>query len=92
MSRIKLETKGLLLREWEYADLDDLIDGLKNLEVSKWLAFVSYPYTRKDAENWIKYCFKIKEETKNSYEFAIELKSEKKVIGGTRLNILDAFQ
>ena len=53
INRMKLETARLILREWEHRDLDDLIDGLNNLEVTKWLAFVPYPYTRNDAENWI---------------------------------------
>lgn len=92
INRMKLETARLILREWEHRDLDDLIDGLNNLEVTKWLAFVPYPYTRNDAENWINCCSEIKAKNKDSYEFAIELKSEGKVIGGTSLNIIDKFQ
>jgi hypothetical protein len=53
----------------------DLIEGLNNIEVSKWLAFVPYPYTKEDAEKWIKFC--IENDKKGidriSYDFAVEL-------------------
>ena len=38
-----LETKRLILREWNLDDVDDLVEGLNNIEVSKWLGFVPYP-------------------------------------------------
>src|ERR1041384_8687992 len=89
-----LRTKRLILREWEKRDVKDLMDGLNNLKVTKWLAFAPYPYTKKDAEGWIKNCIENakKGEKRNSYEFAIELKSEKKVIGGTGLSRINRFQ
>jgi RimJ/RimL family protein N-acetyltransferase len=40
---LKLETARLVLREWGPADVPDLVDGLNNLSVTKWLAFVPYP-------------------------------------------------
>lgn len=91
---MRLETKRLLLREWRKRDVKDLIDGLNNLEITKWLAFAPYPYTKKDAEEWINYCVKIakKGNNRDSYEFAIELKSEKKVIGGISLSRINKFQ
>jgi len=55
---MKLETKRLILREWNKKDVNDSVQGLNNLEVSKWLALVPYPYTNKDAEKWINYCIK----------------------------------
>lgn len=80
---IKLETERLILREWQEDDVNDLVEGLNNINVSRWLAFVPYPYTEKDAKEYI-------ERTKNSidYEFAIVLKSEKKVIGNVTLNAI----
>ena len=91
---MRLETKRLLLREWTKKDIHDLIEGLNDLKVSKWLALVPYPYTKKDAQEWIKYCVKIskKGQKRNSYHFAIELKSEKKVIGGLSIERIDPFQ
>ncbi len=91
---MKLKTKRLILREWNKKDIDDLVEGLNNLKVSQWLTKVPYPYTKKDAENWIKYCLKNNKKGKQrtSYYFAIELKSEKKVIGGVDLERIDRFQ
>ncbi len=91
---MKLQTKRLILREWEKSDLKDLIEGLNDLEVTKWLVFAPHPYTKKDAEAWIDYCIKNSKKTgeRDSYEFAIELKSEKKVIGGVALSRINRFQ
>jgi len=90
---MELETKRLILREWRKGDAEDLIEGLNNLEVTKWLAFAPYPYTKKDAKEWINYCAEVKKRKKgDSYDFAIELKSEKKVIGGITLNKINKFQ
>lgn len=94
MQNIKLETKRLILREWDKKDVEDLIEGLNNIEVSKWTAYIPYPYTKKDAQNWIEYCIENakKGEKRNSYDFAIELKSEKKVIGGVSLDKINIVQ
>jgi RimJ/RimL family protein N-acetyltransferase len=91
---MRLETKRLVLREWSKKDIDDLVEGLNNLNVTRWLAYAPYPYTKKDAEGWIDYCIKgaKKGEKRDSYEFAIELKSEKKVIGGVSLDKINRFQ
>ena len=91
---MKLETKRLILREWTKKDVNDLIEGLNNLRVSKWLTRVPYPYTKKDAEGWINYCIKNakKGKKRDCYNFAIELKSERKVIGGIDLDRIDRFQ
>ena len=91
---MKIETARLILREWKKKDISDLTEGLNNLEISRWLAFVPYPYTRKDAQNWVNHCTEDmrKWKKRNSYEFAIELKAEKKVIGGTSLIRINKFQ
>lgn len=91
---MQLETERLILREWKDKDVDDLVEGLNDLHVTKWLAYVPYPYTRKDAEKWIKLCRERSKKriTRTSYHFAIELKSEKKVIGGVSLDKIDKIQ
>ena len=91
---MKLETDRLILREWCQEDIEDLIEGLNNLNVTKWLAFVPYPYTKQDADKWISYCTECAKQGKmrSSYEFAIELKSERKLIGGVTLNRINEFQ
>jgi ribosomal-protein-alanine N-acetyltransferase len=91
---MRLETKRLILRKWDKRDVKDLVEGLNNLNVTRWLAFAPYPYTKKDALEWINYCITNakKGKTRDSYEFAIELKSEKKVIGGVSLSKINKFQ
>ncbi|MDE1859521.1 MAG: GNAT family N-acetyltransferase [Candidatus Micrarchaeota archaeon] len=89
---MRLETKRLILRDWNKNDIDDLIDGLNNYDVSKWLTLVPYPYTKKDAKNWITHCLKESNKKKNrDYHFAIELKSEKKVIGSIGVDKINKF-
>ena len=46
---MKIESKRLILRNWEDGDVKDIVDGLNNLEVSKWMAGVPFPYTENDA-------------------------------------------
>ena len=90
--KMKLETKRLILQEWHINNLIDLIDGLNNLNVSKWLANVPYPYLRENAANWIDYCNEIdKNGNSNSYEFAIKLKQENRVIGGTSITDINTI-
>lgn len=81
---MRLETKRLTLRYWSETDIPDLIEGLNDLAVSQWLAFVPHPYTRADAERWIHHC--LHTTGPDSHHFAIELKSEQKVIGGVTLD------
>ena len=87
MNKIIIETPRLLLREWTLEDADDVVEGLNNLEVSKWMAFVPYPYTKKDAVNYINKSLESKD-----LNFAIVLKEENKVIGGTQLRNVDLVQ
>ena len=85
---MQLETARLVLRVWRMGDVEDLIEGLNNIEVSKWLAYIPYPYTLEKAVDWIKRCEKLSD----SYEFAIELKSENKVIGGTSIDKINKIE
>lgn len=73
-----IETERLLLRPYKLEDVDDIVEGLNNLNVTKWLANVPYPYTKEAAESFIH-----KRLTEGGYYFAIVLKEENKVIGGT---------
>ena len=45
MNDIKLETERLLLRDWNKNDRDDLVEGLNDIEVTKWKGYDNYPYT-----------------------------------------------
>ena len=80
---MKIESKRLILRNWKDGDVKDIVDGLNNIEVAKWMASVPYPYTENDAKNFI-------ERAKNNDEnlkiaLAIVLKENNKVIGGTEI-------
>jgi RimJ/RimL family protein N-acetyltransferase len=83
----------LILRDWRKGDVPDLVEGLNDLRVAKWLAFVPHPYTEGDAKAWIGHCIRNARagETRGSYEFAIELKSDGKVIGGVNLDRISRF-
>lgn len=84
---MKLKTKRLILRKPLKKDLGDLVEGLNNLEVSRTFGVVPYPYTKQNAFQWIK-CSKSKEE---SYQFGIELMSERKLVGEVDINHIDYF-
>lgn len=79
-----IETDRLILRQYRLEDADDIVEGLNNLNVSKWLAGAPYPYTKEDALYFINDSLE-----NNLYNFAIELKSENKVIGGTQITNID---
>jgi RimJ/RimL family protein N-acetyltransferase len=90
---MKLETKRLILREWKKGDEKDLIEGINNLNITKWLLVVPYPYKKKDADWYINHCKeKYRKKKKEGYAFAIELKEEKKSIGGISLDHVNKEQ
>jgi len=84
---MKFETKRLILRPPRKSDWKDILDGAKDLNVTKNLEVVPYPYKKKDAVWFIKDSIKKRgAKEKKDYVFFIELKSEKKVIGVTGLH------
>lgn len=85
---MKIETERLILRKPRMSDVEDIVEGIGDINVSKYLSSVSYPYTKEDAENWIKKTINTwKKKKKIKYVFVIELKNEKKVIGATEISI-----
>lgn len=90
---MKIETKRLILRPLKDSDEKSLIENINNINVSKWLLVVPYPYTKKDAKWWInKVKSQWRKKEKEDYNFGIELKSEKKIIGGIGLSSVNKFQ
>ena len=81
-----IETERLFLRQHNLDDVNDIVEGLNNINVTKCLEGAPYPYTEQDAIHFIK-----KSLDNNLYNFAIVLKSENKVIGGTQLTNVDLF-
>ena len=84
--KVVIETERLILRQYRLEDADDVVEGLNNINVTKWLAGAPYPYTTRDAEYFIN-----KSINEKLYNFAIVLKSENKVIGGTQLTNIDMY-
>ena len=48
-----IETDRLILRQWKMEGIEDMVEGLNNINVTKWLANVPFPYTIKDAREFI---------------------------------------
>ncbi|MEP7455786.1 GNAT family N-acetyltransferase [Phyllobacterium sp. SB3] len=91
MADIKIETSRLTLRPWREEDIEQLTLGLNDLKLAKWLAFVPHPYSTSNVKDWVKRCQEISNAGSRpvAYEFAVELKPERKVIGGVSLNKID---
>lgn len=89
---MRIETERLVLRSPTKKDVKDLVKGLNTLKISEFLGFIPHPYTKKDALKWVKDCSKEdKQKKKKEYNFAIELKPEKKLIGVVMLDYVDHF-
>ena len=62
-----IETERLILRQYKISDADDVVDGLNNLNVSRWLVSVPFPYTKEDALKYINNSI-----DNNLYDFTIK--------------------
>ncbi len=84
----RLETERLLLRPQETADIVLIVPLLNDYEVAKNLVFVPHPYTEDDAKDFV-----IKGEENRArgeaYPFAITLKADGALIGGSSLRLRD---
>ena len=90
---MKLNTKRLILRPLKDSDAKSIRENIDNLDISKWLLVVPHPYSLKDARQWInENKKKWKKKEKIGYSFGIELKEEKKFIGGIGLDHVDKRQ
>ena len=90
---MKLETERLILRDVNKKDIKDIQKNINDLDVSKWLLVVPYPYKLKDAKWWVNHCQEsYKKKKRDKYSFGIELKEEKRLIGGISLDKIDKFQ
>src|SRR3989339_782689 len=76
----------------EKTDEKTFLKKVNTLDVSRYLGVVPYPYSIKDAKWFINKCLKdAKKENRESYELAIELKSENKIIGVISLTKVSDF-
>ena len=86
MNYPQLESERLLLRKLELSDADDIVEGLNNRDISKWLIRVPCPFTEEDVQEYINENgerFRSKDDDKY-FHWGIVLKSENKVIGAVR--------
>jgi len=89
---MRLETKRLILRDITNKDEESLIKNINNIKVSRYMGLIPYPYTKKDAMWWINKCKRnIRKKPRDDYNFSIELKSKKGVIGAIGLHKIDRF-
>jgi RimJ/RimL family protein N-acetyltransferase len=89
---MKLITKRLILRELTIEDAKDLVKQMNNINISKWLLVVPYPYTMKDAKWYINNCKEKKKKPITSYSFNMELKEKQGIIGGLGLSHVNREQ
>jgi [ribosomal protein S5]-alanine N-acetyltransferase len=86
---MRIVTERLILRPPTLKDASDIVENVNNLKVSRYLAFVPYPYSVKDARVFINLCRK--KATRNPYNFAITLKHSGKLVGMIGFTGLDKF-
>ena len=77
-----LETERLILRLPTEKDIEDLVEGMNNFEVSEFLLTAPFPYNKKDAVWWLNHI----KEADEKYKFNIFLKSNNKLVGGLGLS------
>jgi [ribosomal protein S5]-alanine N-acetyltransferase len=90
---MKINTQRLLLRPVTLRDIPSIVKNVNNLNVSKWLLAVPYPYRTKDAKSWINHCQEeAGKKQRDNYDFGIELKSDNTLIGAIGINHISKYQ
>lgn len=90
---MKLITQRLVLRDVERRDIGNLAKQANNLNVSRFLLAVPYPYTKSVAQKFIGHCIKeAKKKPRVKYEFGITLREEDRVIGMIGLTGIKKFE
>jgi len=79
---VRFESERLIVRPWKVEDIGDLVEGLNNYEVAKYIT-TKFPYTVEDAKEFISTGLS----PSGAVSFAVELKESGKVIGGTSIRI-----
>jgi RimJ/RimL family protein N-acetyltransferase len=77
----------------EKKDLEALVENVNNLNVSRHLTVVPYPYRKKDGEDFVKGCKKkIQQKPRTDYNLGITFKKEDRLIGMISIMHVDRFQ
>jgi len=89
---MELQTNRLILRDLEDKDIQALPELINDLEVSRYLALVPYPYNLSDAEWFVNHC---KDESTKSprenYELGIALKDTGELVGCVGLTKVNSW-
>lgn len=81
----KLQGKNFILRPYQNGDQSSLRKHISNIMIYRNTTHIPYPYTRKDADQWItKNLKEQKQKAPQSINFAITVKD--KVVGGISLS------
>lgn len=79
---MKIITKRLILRDVTLKDAKSMAENANDKLNWYYTESMPFPYLLKDAKGFIKKCIEgSKEKSRKSYEFGIELKNEKKIVG-----------
>ena len=78
--KVIYETERLIIREWQLSDQDDLYEYASDPIVTKYLTFPTYT-SHQEAVDRINYLIGCYQTDSIKQDYAIELKSEHKVIG-----------
>lgn len=88
---MEIKTKRLLLREYKESDASDLLEYLKDIEVSKYLSSVPHPCTIEYIKSLIDYAIQeSKNKKRENYELGIEYSG--KIIGMVMLGMVNKSQ
>jgi RimJ/RimL family protein N-acetyltransferase len=71
-------------------DGEDITENAHDIDIWYFTSSVPFPYTIRNAKEWIKMCKKEgKEKPRKNYTFGIELKESRKIIGSIGLHRID---
>jgi RimJ/RimL family protein N-acetyltransferase len=89
---MRIVTERLILRPPTLKDAADIAANANNPDVTRYTAHVPFPYSIKNAKDFIRLCRKRESQRLCTYlNFVVELRSEKKVIGCLGFIRIDRF-
>ena len=87
-----LKTERLVLRDYKKGDESTLRKAVDNLKVSRYLAAVPHPYSKKDADWFVGHCIEeSKKKPRENYELAISILDKDAVLGCVGLTKVNEF-
>ena len=78
---MKIQAKNFTLRHFKSGDENSLIENINDYDIYKLTASIPYPYTKKDASDWIQNCL-LQYKLKNPKGYSLAIEKDGNVIGG----------